>query len=160
LAALVFAFTLGCTKAPKTRDLSPEELHLQKFSKLYYRFKEDQTRPPADVQTLKTWAKKKLKKNDLADLGIDDLDQAVTSPRDHQPYEIVNLPMGMGPLLAYEKNGVDGKRLCLNGGGSIMEVNEDTFKELLESTPGGPPPETMPPGMRPFGKDKEKDRKK
>src|SRR5262245_10213429 len=134
---LLLCLAVGCG-GPQPKPLSPEEVHLQKFGRLYFEHRMSTGKPPANVQELKAWAKKQGK-DKLDKMEIDDVEQAFVSPRDHEPYVLVQLPMGMGPVLAHEKSGAGGRRLVLNSQGNVMDVNETQFQDLLKSNPGRPP---------------------
>jgi hypothetical protein len=126
----------GC-RGVREKPLSPEEQHLQKFGRLYFAYRTDNKgKPPASAEELKAWAKTQGP-DKLGKLGIDDVDAAFVSLRDKEPYQIVHLPMGMGPVLAHEKTGVGGKRLVMSSQGNVFEVDEKRFQEMLRSVPSG-----------------------
>jgi hypothetical protein len=127
--------TTGCKKGIETRELSPEEVHFYKFARLMRAYKDANHKPAMDAKELKTWAKKQPKE-EQEKWEIDDLEKAFISPRDNLPYVIVPLPMGMGPLHAHEEKGADGKRLVLNGAGSVILADEEQFASLQRGTPG------------------------
>src|SRR3712207_7822251 len=54
-------------------------------------------------------------------LEVEDVDRVLVSPRDDEPFVLVHLPVGMGPVLAYEKTGVGGKRLVLSSQGTVRD---------------------------------------
>jgi hypothetical protein len=152
LLALMMGLCLvaGCGPiGPGKTDLSTDEKHILKLASLYTDFKgAHQGAVPKDAAELKQWAKG-MKKEDLAKRGIDNLDEAFVSPRDHQPYVLVKPELGkMGPggrppmLLAYEQTGVSGKRMCANGMGYAWEADEEQLKQLQS----GGPPSGAPPG--------------
>jgi hypothetical protein len=126
----------ACSGKVKEKPLSPEEHNLVKFGRLYLEHRKAQGRPPASVDQLKAWAKNQSKEA-LAKMGIEDLDKVFISPRDNEPYVLVSLPMGMGPVLAHEKTGSGGKRLVLNSQGSVYEADEENFNKMLATNPGG-----------------------
>lgn len=139
LLALAFAVCLfgGCAQGPGKEDLSNEEKHILKITSLCIDFKGAHAGvSPRDVQELKEWAKG-LKKEQLASHGIENLDDAFISPRDHQPYVLVKPEQARpGPggrpamLWVYEKTGVNGKRMCANAMGYAFETDEAEFKKL------------------------------
>jgi hypothetical protein len=134
VAACLFG---GCQRGPVRNDLDPNEKHIIKIVFLYMDFRGAHGgRAPKDAQELKNWAKG-LKKEQLASRGIDDLDGAFISPRDNQPYVLVNPQAGRaGPggrpsmLWVYEKAGVEGKRMGANSMGYAFEMDEERFKDL------------------------------
>jgi len=84
-------------------------------------------KPPRDVEQLK-----KI----LAELHAADLNPApeevLTSSRDGQPYVIImgaNLGATIsGDILAYEKNGLNGKRYVLTMSRDIRQMTDEEFK--------------------------------
>jgi hypothetical protein len=54
-----------------------------------------------------------------------------TSPRDGQPY-VVHYKQA-GTVVAYERDGKDGKRLVAYPSGQVEEVDETRFKQLVPS---------------------------
>jgi hypothetical protein len=142
----------GCSgQKIKEKPLTPEELNLQKFGRLCREYRARQGKAPADAEQLKSWAKQQ-KQDAISKMGIDDLEKVLVSPRDNQPYVLVRLPMGQGPVMAHEKTGVGGKRLVLSSGGSVYELGEEEFqKTVLQSTPGGRPGQRPGRGGRPGG---------
>src|SRR5262249_48047618 len=133
-ALILMVFSAGCRRV-KEKPLSPEEVNLQKFGRLYREYRSNGGRAQAQPDEIKEWAKKQRKET-LDKLEIDDLDKVFVSPRDNEPYVLVSLPMGMGPMLAHEKTGVGGKRLVLTSQGNVYEADEKRFEELKNSVPG------------------------
>jgi hypothetical protein len=128
----------GCQRGPTKTDLSADEKHILKIVTLYTDFRAAHDgRVPRDARELKDWAKK-LKKEQLDNRGIEDLDSAFISPRDTQPYVLVK-PEAARPgaggrpamLWVYEKTGVDGKRMAANPMGYAFEMDEEQFKQLV-----------------------------
>ncbi len=128
----------GCHKGPVGADRTPDEKHIVKIVSLYNDYRgAHHGQEPRDAKELKEWAKG-LKKDKLAARGIDNLDEAFTSPRDKQPYVLVTgkaaKPGAFGRpalLWVYEKTGVDGKRMGANPMGYAFEMDEETFKKML-----------------------------
>jgi hypothetical protein len=116
------------------KPLPQEQIHIMKVAQLYggYRQAHNNT-PPASTKEFTDWAKK-LKPDQLAKLGIEDLNEALVSPRDGQPYEIApvsNAPMGMSPVAIYEKVGVNGKHMTASSMGSSGEMAHDDLAKLV-----------------------------
>ncbi|HZU38521.1 MAG TPA: hypothetical protein VFA18_21530, partial [Gemmataceae bacterium] len=113
----------GCA-GPPPHERNAEVEHLGRVGKLcmeYRRTHHQQT--PRTLDDLKQWAKG-LKKDELTKLGVDNIDEALVSTRDHQPYVIVPLPMrGMGPVLAHEKVGDGTKVYALSPTGNVREMD-------------------------------------
>jgi hypothetical protein len=139
VAACLFG---GCQGGPVKTDLDPNEKHILKIISLYSEFRAaHRGKPPRDARALKSWAQR-LKKEKLAERGIENLDDAFVSPRDKQPYVLVKPeaarpgPGGRPAMLwVYEKTvGGDGKRMAANPMGYAFKVDEERLKKLL-----GPP---------------------
>ncbi len=153
LAAVLCLFG-GCSQGPSREDLSPDEKHILKITSLYTDFRSShQGRPPKDAAELKEYARG-MKKEQLTGRGIENLDDAFVSPRDHQPYVLVKPELarpgagGRPPmLLIYEQTGIEGKRMAANGMGYAFEVDEEKFNRLLS----GGPPSGAPPGAHQSG---------
>jgi hypothetical protein len=116
---------------------------------------------PASLDEFKQLAKTAFKGDELKQMGIDDLDKALTSPRDGQPYVLVpgvnvqNSVMPGGgfdrstskpstgpkesmepPVLLYDKKGSGGRHLAAMG---MMGVRELTDEELAKKVPSFKP---------------------
>jgi hypothetical protein len=118
-----------------TKVASPAEVNLQKILRLYGEFQRSQHKAPANADELKAWAKKQSKEK-LTEMSIEDVDTVFISPRDNEPYEVVQLPMGRGPLVAHEKTGVGGKRYVIGSTGTLVEMDQKQFEEQRQNVPG------------------------
>jgi hypothetical protein len=89
---------------------------------------------PSNTEELKAWAKN-LTAQELAKMGIDNLDGVLVSPRDKEEYQIAPPPQGrqMGPprVVVYEKTGVNGKRIVAGGTGEVYEMDEEKFNQAV-----------------------------
>lgn len=65
----------------------------------------------------------------LDGFGVESIDDVFVSPRDNEPYEIVYGKRAK--IVAYEKVGVDGKRIVADDLGIVQEVDEAQFAELV-----------------------------
>jgi hypothetical protein len=128
--------------------------HIQQIVSLYTKYvSEHKGQPPRNADELKKWAAT-LKKEELDQMKIKDLDAAFISPRDNQPYGVIPKSMKelmgggmkpplpgqkpptnartMSPVIVYEKVGKDGKHwVAYLFGGSVEEVDEQRFRELV-----------------------------
>ena len=89
--------------------LSPTEKQLMGIATLYRGYGATFGKPPPDMRALKAWAEK-LDKQKLAHFEIDNIETLFVSERDGQPFILVRLPRGLGPVLAHETTGAHGKR--------------------------------------------------
>ena len=140
LSVLVVLSSLaaGCGgNKPVGRERSDDELHIQRVAQLWSGFRAAQGgKAPANAEELKTWAKK-LKPEQLAQYGIQDVDKALISPRDGQPYLILRAAgnrMGYGNVV-FEGSGVNGKHLAASNMGSVSELDEEEFKQAVPKAP-------------------------
>ena len=75
----------------------------------------------------------------LAGIDPKKIDEAFVSLRDNEPFVVVygvspgTLGSKDGPVVAYEKKGVNGKRLVANVSAQLAHVNEAKLEELLTS---------------------------
>src|SRR5437899_6185302 len=87
---LVGLFTV-CLSGCGSKEIKPlheEQIHIMKIASLWGSYRKahgDKT--PANTKEFTDWAKK-LKADELSKMGISDLNEALVSPRDGQPYEI------------------------------------------------------------------------
>src|SRR5262249_40376007 len=129
--ALLACLAVGCNPAA-TRELPADTVHILKLSSVYGAFRRaHNSKAPASVEELKGWVRG-LPKEELGQLGIDNVDEAFTSPRDNQPYQMApaqtNQPgaqFGVQRVVFYEKVGVNGKRMTVSSMGSASEMAED-----------------------------------
>ncbi len=118
----------------KLHEPSPTEVNLLKVSTIYRIFKENNGgKAPPSMDDLRAWAKKNPAK--LASLQIQDVDRVFVSPRDQQPFVLVPLPLGIGPVLAHEKSGAGGKVFMVSTVGSLAEVSEAQVSSAVQNTP-------------------------
>lgn len=74
----------------------------------------------------------------LAGFSRDKLDDAFVSLRDNEPFVVIyNVNAGTlgakdGPVIAYEKTGVGGKKLVVNVSAQLSYVSEDRLQEMLK----------------------------
>jgi hypothetical protein len=124
------ALWLGCTG--KTEQ--PAEVkNLQMLATLYGRYiSTHRGQPPPDEAALKKFIPT-LSADELRAMGVDtnNLDTLFTSPRDGQPY-VVHYKQP-GAVVAYERDGKEGKRLVAYPSGQVEEVDEARFKQLVPS---------------------------
>ena len=70
----------------------------------------------------------------LETLKVQNVDELFISERDNEPFVVMygQQPPGVAPdVVAFERTGVDGKRLVGFGLGMIQEVGEEKFSELV-----------------------------
>jgi hypothetical protein len=139
-AAALAGLLAGCGPRVTKADLTAEEKHITKVGSLCVTFRSKQARLPKGVQELKDFAKK-LKSEELAAHGIEELDRAFISPRDNEPYMLIRpemaKPRSGGPpamVLVYEKTGVNGKRMAFGGMGNTFEMDDFMYRQYVLGT--------------------------
>ncbi len=126
---------VGCSSTPPQANLADEQVHILKALRLSNEYRGKNKRFPTSNDELKAFAKS-LPASKLKELGIDNVDQALTSPRDQQPYQFLKPanPMesrGMMSVLIYEKNGVNGKYMTASSMGQARELSDEEMKQVL-----------------------------
>ena len=129
IALVVTLVGCGGGGGPSTQDT-----HIKKITDLYIScVASNQGRQPPNEAALKAYAKR-LSPELLAVMGIDDVDAIFVSPRDSQPYVVAYATAKpSGPILAYEREGADGKRLVATREGAVQELEEAEFQRLLST---------------------------
>jgi hypothetical protein len=124
----------GCGGQPAGKPASEAKVHILKAATLAMQYRGKNKRYPTSAEELKTWAKA-LKPEELKQIGIDNLDEALTSPRDKQPYQFAKpkdprAQQGMMSVLVYEKVGADGQHLTASSMGSFGRATSDELKKI------------------------------
>lgn len=138
ISSLVGLPVLGCS--PGGRASAPmQESPLKPLGLLYGQFMgQNQGRPPASEEEFKVFIRERGM-GMLKQFNVPDVDSLFISPRDKQPYVVVyGEPKGPPalagqPVIAYERVGVGGKRWVANSLGTVEEVDEARFRELVPS---------------------------
>jgi hypothetical protein len=122
-------FAAGCGGVGGGQSAT-EDAHIKKLADVYVSYlAAHRGQRPADEAALKKFAKT-LNPQILEVMKIDNADAIFTSPRDNQPYMVVYASKSTGPLIAYEQQGVDGKRLVATREGAVQELDESEFQAL------------------------------
>ncbi|MFN0022037.1 MAG: hypothetical protein ACKVP0_27630 [Pirellulaceae bacterium] len=97
-----------------------------------------QGKPPASEAEFKAFLKETKNADRLKEtFKITDIDKLLISPRDNKPYVINfgtmsgNLGPGGLPVVAYEKEGLKGKRFVASALGGVVEVDEAEFRKMI-----------------------------
>lgn len=139
-AALLGGFTvLACLVAGchRQEEVPPSQLasHILRMANLWnaYRIAHNKKIPPS-TEELTKWAKS-LSPSDRKKYHIEDLDDILISPRDHEPYQVVPhpkmTPMGTSGLVVYEKVGVNGRHAVGGNMGTAGELSDADLKKVL-----------------------------
>ncbi|MFW5693154.1 MAG: hypothetical protein ACOCWL_02965 [Thermoguttaceae bacterium] len=129
---------LGCGRS-RRQAAAREESRLKPLAVLYGQFTgRNRGNPPANDAQFKEFIRSHDAEQ-LASLGVDDVDELFVSERDGEPYVVLygdaaqgNPPGPAGaPVVAYEQEGVRGKRFVASSMGAVEEVDEARFRELV-----------------------------
>jgi hypothetical protein len=134
-SAAVMAAAIGCGGGGGSTAPTPTDASMLRGVVSTYRIAtRDLGRPPQNVEELKTV---------LAPVSKEPMEYLI-SKRDGEEFVIVwNVNLNNTPadtIVAYERTGVDGKRMVVSANANVREVSADEFSQLKfpkGSTPGG-----------------------
>ncbi|MCS7237770.1 MAG: hypothetical protein NZ899_05800 [Thermoguttaceae bacterium] len=136
-AALAVCLVLGGCSQGGRASAPMQESTIKPLGLLYGQFMgQHQGRPPASEEEFKQFVRERGM-GMLKQFNVPDVESLFVSPRDKQPYvviygEIKGPPALAGqPVIAYERQGVGGKRFVANSLGAVEEVDETKFRELV-----------------------------
>lgn len=119
------------------RPAPPVESNLKCLAVFYGRYiQQHRGQTPPNAEEFKKFITG-LRPEELKAWKITDVDKAFASPRDGQPYmvryAIALSPPGTSgvPVVAYEQQGVRGRRYIANALGAVEEVDEARFRQLV-----------------------------
>ena len=131
LAAIAF-LTSGC-RSSATGANKQESSRLKPLVVLYTAATTALSHPPkSEAEFKKFMASQKGKMLDM--LHVQNPDELFISERDGQPYVVLYGPAANGKLrdvIAYEKDGVDGKRMVGYATGMVSELDAEHFREAV-----------------------------
>jgi hypothetical protein len=134
LACVLAVAAGGCTR---NASQETESSNMKPLAVFYGRFiSMHRGQPPASEEEFKSYLKT-LSPESLQSFNVTDINSLLVSTRDKKPYVIrygkVTGPAGPGgmPVVAYEQEGVDGKRYVATVVGAVEEVDEARFRELV-----------------------------
>jgi len=136
LAGLVAV--IGCGHPVDEEAAIREQYGLKDLAILYSQFRaRNRGRAAPNEDVLKKFILQQ-DKGYLQQLGVTNVDDLFVSPRDKKPYVVfygqANLPVYEGhQIVAYEQEGVNGTRLVATALGAIMELDEQTFQQVVGS---------------------------
>ena len=137
-AVLLLCVVAGCydrgrsNKAEQESPLKPIAIFYGDFLHQY------QGKPPASEAEFKAFLKEAKNAARLKEtFKITDIDKLLISPRDNKPYVITygtmstNQGPGGVPVVAYEMDGLKGKRFVASALGGVVEVDEAEFRKMI-----------------------------
>jgi hypothetical protein len=137
-AVLLLPCLLAAGCQPGTgRDVPPVETNMKNLAIFYGRYVAQHRRQtPPDKEAFKKFIAGHPAA-ELAALKITDVEQLFVSPRDKQPYVVrykfaLPPPSPTGsPVIAYEKDGVSGRRFVAFANAGAEEVDDASFRKLV-----------------------------
>lgn len=118
-------------------ELAPAESNVKNIAIFYGRYmSQNRGQTPPDEEALKKFIASHPA-TELADLKITDVEPLFVSPRDQQPYVVlygVKLPPPSptgSPVIAYEKDGVGGRRFVAFANAGVEELDDARFGQLV-----------------------------
>ena len=137
---VVFA-CLGCGPVGES-NRAQEESGLKPLAIFYAEFvPQHEGKPPKNEYEFKAFLKEPQNLERLnKQFHFPDIDSIFISARDHKPYVVIYGPTsGEGPagqpVVAYEQDGVEGKRFVASKLGAVEEVDEDKFRRMVPNPP-------------------------
>jgi hypothetical protein len=135
---LIYLLTCGCGGGSPPRPDGEEGM--RRFAVLYGEYvAAHKGQPPASAEQLKSYVSKiDPKRREM--LGVKDMTEAFTSPRDNQSYVVVPRKKTKGvpnpaeqqqAIIAYEATPRGDKRLVAFMNTQVQEIDEARFKELV-----------------------------
>lgn len=115
---------------------STEINRLKPIAILYGRFlAQNRGRPPANQEQFRKFID--TRGSDLmSQFGITDSDSLLVSSRDEQPFVIMYGRIPTSRIIAYENQGVDGKRWVANDVGHVEEMSKENLSKLVPDFKG------------------------
>jgi len=135
------AFLVGCSS--HQANLEQEQSNLKPLATLYGRFiGQHRGQPPANETQFKQFINSGGK-DLLSSFNVSSADELFVSSRDGKPYVVLYGPEAAkgppgpagSPVVAYEQEGVGGKRFVASSMGAVEEVDEARFKQLVPGAP-------------------------
>ncbi len=119
-----------------------EDSGLKPLAIFYGRYvAQHQGQPPKDEAEFKAYLKEPQNAEQLKDtFNFTDIDAIFISSRDKKPYVVIYGPVsGQGPagapVVAYEQEGVAGKRFVASNMGAVEEVDAERFQTMMAPSP-------------------------
>ncbi|MGQ9562695.1 MAG: hypothetical protein ACUVTH_04110 [Thermogutta sp.] len=133
---LVLSVWIGCST--KTASKPMEESRLKPLALLYGQYTgQHMGKAPANEEVFRKFVSQQT--SFLQQFKISDPSQLFISERDGKPYRVVyageTSPGQLlgAPIVAWEQDGVNGKRFVGNTLGAVKEVSEEEFRQLIKA---------------------------
>jgi hypothetical protein len=124
VGALLFGWLVGC-QVEQGPPAPTNPVTLRGIVRLYGMAQRDLRRPPTSMDELKA---------QLVQVTTDDPAKHLTSTRDGEEFVVAwGMDLNSSPkdtVVAYERKGVDGKRMVVTVDGTVSEVSQEEFAKL------------------------------
>ena len=138
MAIVLLGAVVGCGGGGRSNK-AEQESSLKPLAIFYGSYiNQHQGRPPSGESELKAFLKEAANADMLrAQFQITDIERLLISPRDNKPYVVYygSMLIGQGsggaPVMAYEKEGVKGKRVVASGMGAVVEVEDAELCKMV-----------------------------
>lgn len=137
LLTAVMAFTLVGCGIGGSANVSKATSHLRILASQYSAATRARNKPPADEAEFKKFVNERVDGAGLERYDIQSPEELFISKRDGKPFVVFygKKPKGVDPeVVAYEQEGIDGKRWVAFSLGNIEEVDETRFRELVPAS--------------------------
>jgi hypothetical protein len=129
---------LGCSTQESGSDGTTDVSRIKEITMLYVSFlNRNSGRPPANEEEFKRYVAERGEPLFNA-AGVSSADELFVSPRDNEPYVILYgsdaAKLISKGIVAYERTGVDGRRLVGQRTGSVEELDEAAFRQLVPAS--------------------------
>ncbi len=139
VTAAVVLLATGCSGGSDAME-SPTAARLKGLATMYMDFivAKGGNTPASEAELKKHMRTVDAIQLNMAGIQRDKIDEAFVSLRDNEPFVVVygvapgTLGAKDGPVIAYEKTGIDGKKLVVNVSTHLSYVNEQQLQELLQ----------------------------
>jgi hypothetical protein len=157
LSSIALIITLlsegGCSDNSASAIAAANNSNIKRLTNLYSAYQAAHSfQGPPDEAALKAFVKEQAPwRLQLMQVDPNKIDELFISERDHKPFKVrYNVTSGPGAVnaLAFEQEGVGGKRqVCFNGG-NIEESDEAQYQQMLDGRWRPPAKLAAPPSQR------------
>lgn len=139
IIVVLLGVVAGCSDPGRSNKVE-QESPLKRLAIFYGSYlSQHQGKPPGGESEFKAFLKEAANADMLkAQFQITDIDTLFISPRDNKPYvvyySISSNSQGPGgaPVVAYEKEGLNGKRFVASALGAVVELDENAFRAMVQ----------------------------
>jgi hypothetical protein len=130
IAVACCVIPLGCGSGARKAEEQMQS-NLRPLAHFYNRYvQENRGRAPANEEEFKQFIRSRPSQ-DLADQGVTDVESLFVSSRDNKPYVVIYGGQAPSDVVAYEQEGVGGKRFVATNLGGVEELDEAGFSKRV-----------------------------